>query len=222
MKTKEKSAPAPAGGKPEDKPQLPTAPAAKVEHMTGAEAAQADAIREFGKTIIRKTGEVAGVYLDLCLYIRKHSVAPKLVSFELMRLGFKRSRISEVNRVANASEALFKQYEAKAIGFDKCLNMSRIEKPGSLPVASPAALLLEKNHVINADEVDSLVASENEPSGKGKPDSKKASATGVLKAAAKVLCLKSTREKVWRFEGGRYEVHVRLIPKTGPAVGDSE
>jgi hypothetical protein len=190
----------------------------KTDVLTGKEAAQADAVAMLGKAIITATGVVAGKYLDLCLYIRKHSVAPKLVSFELQRLGFKRSRISEVNRVAQASENLFRQYEAKMIGFDKVLNMSRVEKPGTLPIASPAALLLEQNHAVNSDEVDAMVKKENTP---GTAEGKKVrKASDALTSAAKVLCCKSTREKVYRFKDAAWECHVRKLPKTGPAVGD--
>lgn len=199
---------------PDSKSAVPAKTEAKTEVLTGKEAAQSDMVQKLGRDIIAKTGEVAGLYLQLCLYIRKHSVAPKLVSFELTRLGFKRSRISEINRVSNASDDLFKQYEAKMIGFDKVLNMSRIEKPGTLPVASPAALLLEKNKTLNADEVDEIVKKENEPSGKG--GAKKAD---PLKAAAMVLASKSVKSKVWRFKGCKWQV--RIEPDKAQGAIDS-
>jgi hypothetical protein len=187
--------------------------------LTGKEAAQADAVAKFGLEIITAVGAVAGKYLELCLYIRKHEVSPKLVSFELQRLGFKRSRVSEVNRVAQSSEATFKMYEAKLIGFDKCLNMSRVEKPGALPTASPAALLMEKNHVLNADEVIEAVKAEGVPSSAKGGKKKGASGQNLLKAAARLLCCKSTRDKVWTFADGAYKVTVEKLPKTGPSIG---
>jgi len=189
--------------------------------LSGAETAQADAIRGLGVEIIQAVGAVAGKYLQLCLYIRRNAVAQKLVAFELQRLGFKRSRISEVNRVSQASDAVFAQYQAKLIGFDKCLNLSRVEKPGTLPVATVAAQELVRGHYLNSEEVDSIIQADQVSGGKGRPSSAKpASTKKQLEAAAKLLCSKSGRDKVYRFDGLGYEVVVRKLPASAvTAVG---
>lgn len=199
-------------------PAVPAVPEAKKPEqiLTGKEAAQADAIARYGREIIQAAAATAGKYLELCLYIRRHSVAQKLVAFELARLGFKRSRISEVNRISQAPDKVFKMYEAKLIGFDKALNMARCEKPGMAPSPTPAALLLEKNHILNADEVASAVAAESAPSGGARS---KRSAGSVLKSAAYILATKSTKDKVWTFKEGSYRVTVEKMEVTKPSLG---
>lgn len=103
------------------------APLVKTEVQDKATQAHIQMVHKIGVEIIQSTGQLAGKYLELCLYIRRNKVGPKLVSQEMTKLGFKRSRVSEVNRVANSSDKLFSEYQAKLIGFDKCLEMARIE-----------------------------------------------------------------------------------------------
>jgi len=95
----------------------------------------AKAIRGCCQKIIDKIVETGRVYLDLCLYIRSNTVEPKLVSTEMAAMGFNRQVISRVNKVANASDELFSQFEARTIGFNKVLELSR----GGAVVSSLAA-----------------------------------------------------------------------------------
>jgi len=83
------------------------------------------AVRGCCQLIIDKTVETGRLYLDLCLYIRKNEVAPKLVSVTMTEMGFNRQVVSRVNKVAGASDELFSQFEARTIGFNKVLELSR-------------------------------------------------------------------------------------------------
>lgn len=209
MTTKKSVAPAPVAPAP-----APSTPAAKIEVprevdvQTKLEAAQQTMVEKLGREIITTHGELAGKYLQLCLYIRQQKVAPKLVAFTLQNLGFKRSRISEVNRVANASDKLFKEYEAKLIGFDKCLEMARFEKPGTLPSATPAAQLLVSEGSMTSDEADAAIKAETTPadaSGAGP----KVSLSQKLKSHASWLAHNATKSFVYRFSDAKFEVEVR-------------
>jgi len=97
---------------------------------------QAGELKKLGREIIAGTAMVGEKYLNLCQYIRKNMVAPKLVSFELGELGFHRVAISKINKVANASDELWNEFSARNIGFNKMLEMSRGELPAAISKAS--------------------------------------------------------------------------------------
>lgn len=167
-------------------------------------------LKEKAAAVINALGEVASRYYALCLYIRKTpglNDAPKLVSHELQSMGFKRSRISEIKRVAYAADDVFASYEAKLIGFDKALEMARVVKPGETPGMTPAAKLLTDSKVMTADEMDNAIKHEVSPSSAsgGKSDSEKCT------LAAKVLCKLSTGNgHTYRFDECAY--YVKVIP----------
>lgn len=81
-----------------------------------------------GKELITAVIGVGDKYLSLCKAIRENEIAPKLVSFELTKLGFSRSTVSKINKVAGASDDLWNSFEARAFGFNKMLELSRSEK----------------------------------------------------------------------------------------------
>jgi len=85
------------------------------------------ALQEMGKDLIQDTVKLGEKYFGICKYIRANMVPPKLVSFELDVLGFHRVTISKINKVANASDELFSEFEAKTIGFNKVLELARGE-----------------------------------------------------------------------------------------------
>lgn len=85
----------------------------------------ASKIREIGAQIISQTVKVGEKYLELCEYIRKNSIGPKIVSEQLSALGFHRVRISEINKVANSADEVWEQYRARAIGFKGVLQLTR-------------------------------------------------------------------------------------------------
>jgi len=188
-----------------------------VEYQSKLQVAHEAMVDKLGREIIVATGEVAGKYLTLCLYIRQHKLGPKEVSVPLTKLGFKRSRISEINRVAGASDKLFADYQAKLIGFDKILDFSRRESPTALPVPTPAARLLTEGGSLSPDETDAVIKAENTPKDAG---GKKGAATDGLKRAASYLASHSTKAKVWTFKDCAWRVTVDKLPKTGPAIGD--
>lgn len=108
----------------------------------GVEDGYVQNLQEMGEQVIRQTAQVGMVYLEICRYIRKNQIAPKLVSFALSQKGFHRVRISEINRVANAAEATWNEYEAKTIGFGKVLELQRasvVKAIADLSGESPAA-----------------------------------------------------------------------------------
>lgn len=86
---------------------------------------QASKIRALGTEIIRETVKVGESYLELCAYIRKHQIASKMVSFELGELGFHRSRISEITKVAYAADDVWNEFAARTIGFRRTLELER-------------------------------------------------------------------------------------------------
>lgn len=109
--------------------ELQAAPGAVAAH-TEAEAAKmvalthAKEIQKFADEIIVQTAKTGEVYLSLCNYIRKNAVAPKLVSHELTAKGFHRAVISKINRVANLPDDLYNQFAARAVGFNKVLELA--------------------------------------------------------------------------------------------------
>jgi len=167
-------------------PAAPVAPskpttAVKVEYQTPTEVLQAAGVAERGKAIIASVGEVGRKYLDLCQYIRDHSIAPKLVSNELGKLGFKRSRIAELNKVAGASDELWDAFQARRIGFKDTLELARKAAEGVGMVATEAAKLLVDKGAIGQEDVDAEASAP--PSGKGRTN------TASQTAKAKVVWL---------------------------------
>lgn len=141
---------------------------------------------ERSQSIIRATGLVAEKYYDLITFIRRNQVSPKMVSEQMGKLGFKRSRISEVNRVAQAKDAVYSTYEAKAIGFDKALQLARAaegDRAGAAVVATPAARQLLSDGKISQDEFEA--SGDDIPAVPEKK--KKVSLTNKWKAAARDL-----------------------------------
>src|ERR1700753_1549572 len=67
-------------------------------------ATHTNALNRIADKIIVATAQVATTYMEFCVYIRNNNVPPKLVSFILSERGFAKSRISEVNRVANVPD----------------------------------------------------------------------------------------------------------------------
>jgi len=183
-------------------------PAVKVPvvHQSKDEVAQAAKVQGLAIDIIRQTGELAGKYLALCLYIRQEKVSPKLVSHELRALGFKKSRVSEINRVSHSSDKLFTEYQAKMIGFDRCLELARIEVSGQPATVTKAAHLLVAGGAVTESEVDDSIpspASSSSPAVGGPTDSDK------IKKWAEMILEKAVRPSVHRLTGSKFEVVIR-------------
>jgi len=168
-------------------PSGPSRAAVAVEVQTNAAQAHIQMGHKLCREIVTQTGQLAGKYLELCLYIRSNKVAPKLVSIELGRLGFKRSRVSEINKVANASDKLFSDYQAKMIGFDKCLDLARVEVVGEKAKLTEAGKLLVDAQSLTAADVESATA--DEPSSEGRAGSGPTTFEKIQKAMDTILTL---------------------------------
>jgi len=97
--------------------------------------------------IIEAHGFLGTKYFDLCNYIRTHQIAPRQVSELLYKMSFTKSRISEINKVANAPDKVWNEYSAKLIGFTKALATTRttlaIAFQMNEPQANEAANVIE-------------------------------------------------------------------------------
>lgn len=165
-----------------------SAPLVKTEVQTKENVEQAKQVHALALDIVKATGELAGKYLTLCLYIRSNKVAPRLVSTELGRIGFKRSRISEINRVSNASDKLFSEYQAKMIGFEKCLDLARMEVAGEPKLLTEGAkVLAAEGSLTDADTAEA--SKDDEPSGGGRAGSGPTTFEQVTQLADKIIVL---------------------------------
>lgn len=192
-------APAPASAAPVTPPvtNAPVVVPRETEVQNALAVEQATKITELGKDIIVATGELAGKYLALCMYIRQHKVPEPLVRVNLGQLGFKKSRVSEVLRVASASDKVFRPFEAKMIGFGRALEFARAtetkettggkgagaSQPGA-PMTTATARLLESKGLLTAQDITDSVTP-GETSGKGRVKVK--SAAAIMKQHAMYL-----------------------------------
>jgi len=145
-------------------------------------AEHAQIILRDGTAIIEASAKAAEKYYDLIMDIRKFKIEPSLVRVELGKLGFKKSRISELNRICAAPEKVFRDYEAKLVGFDRALELARIIDGKAAPTAA-AALLIEKGDSgINSEVVKEAV---NHTSPSVPPSKKKPSE--IIKNAAEII-----------------------------------
>jgi len=97
--------------------------AANIEHN------QIEGLKTHAIAVAKATIATGLLWLELCKFIRQNSLAPKVVSEQLGALGFVKSRISEVNRVANAPDEVWNEYEARGLGFRHALELVRNGKP---------------------------------------------------------------------------------------------
>lgn len=198
-----------------DKKKHATADAAAlvIEAANKAESAQIDKLRELGKAIIVGMGEVAEKYLTLVMFIRNNKVAPKLVSVQLAKLGFKRSRVAELNRIAQASDKVFKQYEAKLIGFRGALDLARAEKGKQPALTEAGSLLLEEGKFEDTEQRAMLKT--GEPAG----DHKKQQKTLAVRMndAANFILMNAKGEKTWWFKKSKFKL---LLVAAHPETGD--
>jgi len=119
------------------------------EVMSGKEVAEAEKskkqsaeVARRGEAVIRATMETGERYLDLCRYIRENQIDPKLVTASLTPLGFARSRISEIKKIAYATDELWNEYAARNIGWKGALDLARAE--GVKQIADAAHTTVEE------------------------------------------------------------------------------
>jgi len=201
---------------PEQAAAMP-AKAVKVDSVeTKLQVAQAAEVRRLASEIVVSTGELAGKYLSLCRYVRENKIPSKTVSRELTQLGFKRSRISEINRVCDAPDKVFTAFAAKEIGFQKAIDWARMEDGKGL-VMTPAAKLLADKNIASQEDVEAGASAQ---SSSGAAPKNKTPLAQRLKASAKFIAINATRATEYKFADARFKVVVELVPKTKPAVGD--
>jgi len=182
-------------------------------HQNRDEVKNATLVQTLGRDIVTATGQLAQKYYALIMAIRQFKIPPKLVSYELQQIGFRRQRITEVNRIANAADKVFKSYEAKLIGFDKALDMARAEKPGEAAALTPAAKQLAEQNIVESGEVLEHESEPNEPSSKPK-----ATMASRIKASAKFIASNATRNMKFSFKDCSFEVIINKLPVTKPAL----
>jgi len=104
---------------------IPPQPTKLEPALTEAEKEQKEYVQRVGSEIVKGTVEVAGKYRQLVAYIRLHTVAPKLVTAWLAPLGFERSRISEIKKIADAPANIYQAFMAEQIGYRGALKLTR-------------------------------------------------------------------------------------------------
>ena len=144
-------------------------------------------VYRLGMDIAKSTLQLGGLWFSLCLYIREESVPPKVVSKQLAAVGFKRSRISEVNRVANSPDAVWSEYAARAIGFRAALELVRDGKPTAI-----AEECLGDGELQDAIEIEAETGQDSGGGGEGKgegssPKDKEAKDAEALHRAVKTI-----------------------------------
>jgi len=143
-----------------------------------------------GKDLLAAVIGTGEKYLSLCKYIRDNEVAPKLVAADLGQLGFSRQTVSKINRVAGASVELWNEFEARSVGFNKMLQLTRGDKPNE--ATKLLAESMGQDVVEVSAEVKRLEGEEDQEEKQGEAsektdDEKDAAADLALKRAAAVI-----------------------------------
>jgi len=130
-------------------------------------------LADIGAKIVLGSAAVGEMYFQAAEYMRKHSLAKELVFDTWKELGFVKTRISEIYRIANSPNDIWREYEAKRLGFKQALNLTR----GTLRL-----LLTDKEKNENARFLDAIPVGGTEEAlpedGKAKPAS--AASSGVV------------------------------------------
>jgi hypothetical protein len=64
-------------------------------------------------------------YLELCKWVRTKALGPAVVREVLAAKGFAKSRISEINRISQCPDEMWKEFEARRIGRETVLLLER-------------------------------------------------------------------------------------------------
>jgi len=172
-------------------------------------------IAAMGAKIVLAQVAAGDMYFKLCEYIRVNSVAKQLVYDSLEPLSFTKPRMSEIYRVASSPDEVWREFEARRLGFSKALNLTR----GTLKLLLTSGEQKEK-----AGWLESIPSegTEAQPEGAKSPSAAEAGvearstpATPVdkMEKAARELARAAedaelARPRVWKMENG-YEVTVR-------------
>lgn len=181
--------------------------------------------KNLAQEIVDDTLKVGQKWFNLCKYIRGHKIDPKQTTKWLLDLGFHKSKASEVNRVAQSSDEVFSQYEARLIGWRGVLQLSRgniAELKQADAVTSDAELAEALNEVEAELELAEKEASaETELSDEEKAEAKKSAArSNFIKMGNKILALAEKytfKNRKWK--NGAYVLELRKA-KSGETQGD--
>jgi len=179
-------------------------------------------ISEYGVEIVRGMLKVGDTYWKLCGYIRTNKVDADVVRKALEPLGFIKQRITEINRVANAPEELWSEYEARALSFRRTLELSRgtvqllLDKAES---GADANLLTRTMVGVEAEEAEAEVSEAESNAGVTKePESatvRKEKMEAVATRLAALADKYSVKQRVFKIENG-YVVTVSRAPGKAP------
>lgn len=104
---------------------------------------EVDGVKELREAAISaqtKQAEAVRSYFDLCEVIRVKQLNSKVVTKELLALGYAKTTVSAVIRVAHTTDEIYLAYKERAIGFKLALSKAReLDKPkqSDLPLLSP-------------------------------------------------------------------------------------
>jgi hypothetical protein len=87
-------------------------------------------------TIQNAQKEVGEKYVGVCKWIRSNAIPPRRVSELLLPLGYAKTRVSELNRIAQCADELWDEYEARQIGRNRMLELVRHSDGGAEDVSS--------------------------------------------------------------------------------------
>lgn len=182
-----------------------------VEVQTAEQVRVETRLLDAGKALVSSIGDVAGKYLALVMVVREEKIMPKQATKVLLGLGFKKTRVSEVCRVAFASDEVFSKYQARLIGFDNALVLARIEANGDKAALTPAGVLLLKDGAITDEESEDVLDGEGDSAeGKSVKAKKKSKSIAVLlREAANFLIVNSKKGQIYEF-GALGAVHVQI------------
>jgi len=182
-------------------------------------------IAELGAQIVIAQVAAGDRYFKLCQLVREQSVSKQLLADSLEPLSFTKSRISEIYRVASSPDDIWREFEARRLGFTKALNLTR----GTLKLLLTSGEQKEKSTWLESipergtDAGPEGVKKEESAASSGvkakanpaTPQEKMEECARKLARAAEDCGL--NRPRVWKMENG-YEVTVRKGRKVTKSV----
>jgi len=157
-------------------------------------AVHSDRLKELGIEVVKAVIDTADKYFAVVEYIRKHTLPPKLVAFELGQIGFARATVSKLNRLANAPADVFDLYAAKTVGFNKALKLTRGEAD-NIKKLTDAHLTPEQQSAIEAAAAQAESEAEAEEAERGASDTTATRTTRLAKVCIQALKLMEALNK---------------------------
>jgi len=155
-------------------------------------------------------------YYELCRFVRENQLPPKPTRKLLMQVGFHKVRVSEILRIANVPDDMWKPYAARSMSFLKVLEIARLD--GASADEHIAKFIEVEAEVTQASPAGVGYEGAGEPGeGSDKPevsedDKKKNKASAGAKAILAAAEYFNWKEQVFR-NGSEWEVVVRKCKK---------